>query len=104
MIKLSPEPPHHARTFVTLDGLRGFAAIAIAIRHAPFLWKSNYPTTILHESYLAVDFFFVLSGFVLAYAYSDRFSTGMSTRQFMIARLIDDVPLDVEKREAGVAD
>lgn len=93
MIKLTPEPPHHARTFVTLDGLRGFAAIAIAIRHAPFLWKSDYPTTILQESYLAGVFFFVLSGFVLAYAYSDRFSTGMSTRQFMIARLIRLYPL-----------
>jgi peptidoglycan/LPS O-acetylase OafA/YrhL len=92
-IKSAPAPAHGARTFVTLDGLRGVAAIAIAFRHAPYLWQSAYPTDILQESYLAVDFFFVLSGFVLAYAYEDRFKMGMSTRQFMIARLIRLYPL-----------
>lgn len=81
------------RAFVTLDGLRGIAALAIAARHAPFLWPSAYPTGILQRSYLAVDFFFVLSGFVLAYAYSARFGAGMTARQFMTARLVRVYPL-----------
>lgn len=82
-----------ARAFVTLDGLRGIAALAIAARHAPFLWPAGYPTALLQRSYLAVDFFFVLSGFVLSYAYSNQFETGMTARQFMIARLVRVYPL-----------
>ena len=81
-----------ARTFVTLDGLRGIAALAVAARHAPFQWRFAFPGA-LYESYLAVDFFFVLSGFVLAYAYGDRLRDGMSTRQFMATRLIRLYPL-----------
>ena len=82
-----------SRTFITLDGLRGVAALAVATRHAPFLWQAGHPTGFLYESYLSVDFFFVLSGFVLAYAYDERFRTGMSARQFMSARLIRLYPL-----------
>jgi len=67
--------------FVTLDGLRGVAAIAIVTRHSPAFWHSvtaygSIPDAAgrlpevrpLFESYLAVDFFFVLSGFVLMHA------------------------------------
>ena len=82
-----------ARAFVTLDGLRGIAALAIAARHAPFLWPAGYPTGVMQKSYLAVDFFFVLSGFVLSHAYSSRFETGLTVRQFMIARLVRVYPL-----------
>jgi peptidoglycan/LPS O-acetylase OafA/YrhL len=78
---------------VTLDGLRGVAALAIAARHVPFLWPLGYPTGVLQRSYLAVDFFFVLSGFVLSHAYSKRFETGMTLREFMIARLVRIYPL-----------
>ncbi len=81
------------RAFVTLDGLRGIAALMIAARHAPLTWQAGVPTGPLLQSYLAVDFFFVLSGFVLAYAYGDRFSIDLSTRQFMIIRLIRLYPL-----------
>jgi len=81
------------RNFVTLDGLRGVAALAIAVRHAPFLWERGYPLTVLSESYLAVDFFFVLSGFVLAHAYGPRLSEGMGFRQFITVRLIRFSPL-----------
>jgi peptidoglycan/LPS O-acetylase OafA/YrhL len=85
--------PEIARGFIILDGLRGIAALIIAVRHAPFLWQAGYPTGFLHTSYLAVDFFFVLSGFVLAYAYDERFRKGMSARQFMSMRLIRLYPL-----------
>jgi peptidoglycan/LPS O-acetylase OafA/YrhL len=82
------------RAFVTLDGLRGVAALAIAARHAPFLWgPKEYPQNLFFESYLAVDFFFVLSGFVLAHAYGDALRDGMSPRQFMTLRLMRLYPL-----------
>jgi peptidoglycan/LPS O-acetylase OafA/YrhL len=58
-------PPAH---FVTLDGLRGVAAFAVLFFHRRW-WIG--PGS-LHFAYLAVDFFFVLSGFVIAHAYWNR--------------------------------
>ena len=47
---------------------------------------------ILHHAILAVDFFFMLSGFVIGYAYDDRWDR-MTARQFMTLRLIRLHPL-----------
>jgi peptidoglycan/LPS O-acetylase OafA/YrhL len=55
-----------------LDGLRGTAAILVVIFH---LFEAYYPDssiTPIHHGYLAVDFFFMLSGFVIGYAYDGR--------------------------------
>jgi peptidoglycan/LPS O-acetylase OafA/YrhL len=90
------------RTFVTLDGLRGIAALAIVARHAPVLFNSvsiyvqsdiGKPTALFFESYLAVDFFVALSGFVLAHAYGQRLRGGMPASEFMTVRLIRLYPL-----------
>ena len=77
------------RTFRTLDGLRGIAAIAVAFRHIP----DNAIATWTPESYLAVDLFFILSGFVLAHAYRERLASGMTFADFVAARLIRLYPL-----------
>lgn len=87
MLRANP-PPDKQRTFVTLDGLRGVAAVAVISRHA-----TNYFGFSLFESYLAVDFFFVLSGFVLAHAYRARLRAGLSSIDFMKIRLIRLYPL-----------
>ena len=71
------------REFVLLDGLRGIAAICIVVRHVPFFFSEIAPM-----SFLAVDFFFALSGFVLAHAYWDRLRSGMSARHFLLLRII----------------
>ena len=79
--------------FEVLDGLRGSAAILIVIFHVfnySFGWDT--PLSLMHHAYLAVDFFFGLSGFVVAYAYDDRW-THMSTLQFFRIRLIRLHPL-----------
>src|SRR6202789_3570188 len=79
--------------FEVLDGLRGSAAILIVIFHVfnySFGW--NTPLSLMHHAYLAVDFFFGLSGFVVAYAYDDRW-TRMTTLQFFRIRLIRLHPL-----------
>ncbi len=77
------------RTFLTLDGLRGVAAIAVAFRHIP----DNAIALWTPESYLAVDLFFMLSGFVLAHAYADRLARGMGVAEFAVVRLIRLYPL-----------
>ncbi|GAB4035996.1 acyltransferase [Spirosoma jeollabukense] len=55
-----------------LDGLRGVAALAIVVFH--FMeWVFPDPSrNFIAHGYLAVDFFFCLSGFVVGYAYDDR--------------------------------
>ncbi len=77
------------RTFGTLDGLRGVAAVAVAFRHIP----DNMVAAWTPESYLAVDLFFVLSGFVLAHAYAGRLAAGMSVVDFAVVRLIRLYPM-----------
>jgi len=79
--------------FEVLDGLRGSAAILIVVFHVfnySFGWDT--PLSLMHHAYLAVDFFFGLSGFVVAYAYDDRWP-GMSILQFFRIRLIRLHPL-----------
>jgi len=71
--------------FETLDLLRGLAALAILARHFP--WPGNH-VQILPHSYLAVDLFFVLSGFVIAHAYQERLARGLSLPRFFAVRLI----------------
>ncbi|MGA7314200.1 MAG: hypothetical protein WBX22_09530 [Silvibacterium sp.] len=68
--------------FEALDGLRETAAILIVLFHIfnyPFGFRPPLP--LMHHAYLAVDFFFGLSGFVVAYAYDDRW-TWMTLLQF----------------------
>ena len=55
-----------------LDGLRGVAAIIVVAYHILETYSSGSIDQILNHGYLAVDFFFVLSGFVIGYAYDDR--------------------------------
>jgi peptidoglycan/LPS O-acetylase OafA/YrhL len=59
--------------FEVLGGLRGSAAFLIVIFHL-FNYSFGFrgPWALVKHAYLAVDFFFALSGFVVAYAYDDR--------------------------------
>jgi len=79
--------------FEVLDGLRGSAAFLIVIFHL-FNYSFGFqgPWALVKHAYLAVDFFFALSGFVVAYAYDDRWMR-MSTLQFFRIRLIRLHPL-----------
>ncbi|WP_419758859.1 acyltransferase family protein [Acidisoma sp.] len=70
--------------FEGLDGLRGIAALGVVFAHANGLFKSYTDDT---SSYLVVDFFYILSGFVIAYAYSSRLDQGLSWSGFMRLRL-----------------
>jgi len=85
---IHPTKPHYP----ILDGLRGVAAILVVIFH---LFEAYYPVPAdqpIHHGYLAVDFFFLLSGFVVGYAYDDRWGK-MSVVQFFKIRLVRLHPL-----------
>jgi len=71
-----------------LDGLRGIAAITVVVFHILETFSENdHAKLIINHGYLAVDFFFVLSGFVVGYAYDDRWGK-MSLGDFFKRRLI----------------
>lgn len=70
-----------------LDGLRGVAAMIVVAFHLFETYSAGIPYQILNHGYLAVDFFFVLSGFVVGYAYDDRWDK-MSLGDFFKRRLI----------------
>lgn len=78
--------------YLILDGLRGVAALMVIWYHifegyatSPFEQKFNH-------GYLAVDFFFILSGFVIGYAYDDRWKK-ITTLDFFKRRLIRLQPM-----------
>lgn len=70
-----------------LDGLRGVAAMLVVAYHLFEIHYHGGPDQPINHGYLAVDFFFVLSGFVIGYAYDDRWNK-MSTCSFFKRRLI----------------
>ncbi|MGW1494265.1 acyltransferase family protein [Streptomyces sp. NPDC002402] len=76
------------RTFKTLDGLRGVAALCIVVLHS-----HRYFGDLLPSAQMAVDLFFVLSGFVLAHAYEKRFREGMTPLRFMLLRYVRLYPI-----------
>ena len=69
-----------------LDGLRGVAALMVILFHCFETYIGRFGTQIINHGYLAVDFFFVLSGFVIGYAYDDRWDK-MTTWGFFKRRL-----------------
>ncbi len=79
------------RRYVTLDGLRGVAAVMVVLFHT----GDRIGTWTPRFGYLAVDLFFLLSGFVLAYRYESRFSSGLGASEFLIARIVRLYPLYV---------
>ncbi len=82
------EKPH---VFHTLDILRGVAALAVMAFH--YGGSGLLGTNLFPHGYLAVDFFFILSGFVLAFAYQARLDSGWPSRSFLTARIIRLYPL-----------
>lgn len=90
------EKPHYE----ILDGLRGVAAILVVLFHLFETYATNTMTQVINHGYLAVDFFFVLSGFVIGYAYDDRWDR-MTTWTFVKRRLIRLQPMVVAGSALG---
>lgn len=71
-----------------LDGLRGVAALLVVVFHLCEAHATSHFDQLLNHGYLAVDFFFILSGFVIGYAYDDRLGKTMTIGNFFKRRLI----------------
>lgn len=71
--------------YPTLESLRGVAAIMVALFHCGFVNGDKYP--VIAQGPIFVDFFFVLSGFVMAFAYQDKIAQGLEFRSFILLRL-----------------
>ena len=78
--------------FEILNGLRGLAALVVVIFHFMEIVFPDLNNNFISHGYLAVDFFFCLSGFVIAYAYDSRFAA-MGLKTFIKLRLIRLQPL-----------
>ena len=77
------------RSFQTLDGLRGVGAFLVVMRHVPALFGPFR----VPESFLAVDLFYLVSGFVVAHAYGERLARGGFFGDFVKTRIIRLYPL-----------
>lgn len=82
--------PHYA----ILDGLRGVAAIMVVSFHIFETHSTSHLDQMINHGYLGVDFFFLLSGFVIGYAYDDRWSR-MNFKDFFKIRLTRLQPMVV---------
>lgn len=84
-----------------LDGLRGVASLIVVAFHLFETYSPGPKGQILNHGYLAVDFFFVLSGFVIGYAYDDRWNR-MTTWDFFKRRLVRLHPMVIMGTLIGV--
>jgi peptidoglycan/LPS O-acetylase OafA/YrhL len=75
-----------------LDGLRGVASVIVVAFHIFEAHSTSHADQMINHGYLAVDFFFLLSGFVVGYAYDDRW-TRMTKKDFFKIRLIRLQPM-----------
>ena len=85
-----------------LDGLRGVAALMVVLFHIFETYSKGPAYQIINHGYLAVDFFFVLSGFVVGYAYDDRWDK-MTTWGFFKRRLTRLHPMVIAGTLVGAA-
>lgn len=98
-IKLADSKPHYE----ILDGLRGVAALMVVIFHIFEMHSGgDHIKQIINHGYLAVDFFFLLSGYVIGYAYDDRWSK-MTLKDFFKRRIIRLQPMIIIGSVVGAA-
>jgi peptidoglycan/LPS O-acetylase OafA/YrhL len=90
-----PQPQGTAAThFEALDGWRGICACLVALFHFHG-YSPIYTSALVRNSYLFVDFFFVLSGFVIAWNYAARLDTWQGVKRFLILRVGRLYPLHI---------
>src|SRR3954467_15120146 len=100
-VNLSTDILRTKQHFEILDGLRGIAALAIVTFHFMEWVYSDYSKNFIGHGFLAVDFFFCLSGFVIGYAYDDRIKK-MGITEFFKSRFIRLHPLVIAGSVLGL--
>ena len=86
----SPATPTHR--FTALDSLRGVASLGVVLHHLPAA-NGLAALPLAQTGSLFVDFFFVLSGFVIACSYGDKLAAGFPLSKFAVLRLGRVVPV-----------
>ncbi|MFV0390871.1 MAG: acyltransferase family protein [Paludibacteraceae bacterium] len=87
--------------FLILDALRGVAAIVVILFHVLEIYSGgDHVKQLINHGYLAVDFFFMLSGYVMAHAYDDRWDK-MTVKAFFKRRLIRLHPMIIAGMTIG---
>lgn len=91
-----PKPNPRSGRYAVLDSLRGLGSTQVVVFH----WSLTTGTPLmqhwlLHNSWISLDFFFVLSGFVIAYVYSDKLRDLRSTMGFAVRRFGRIWPLHI---------
>jgi peptidoglycan/LPS O-acetylase OafA/YrhL len=77
----------NSERFESLDAWRGVCALLIALYHYVYSLPSGLRDIgFVHNSYLFVDFFFVLSGFVIFHTYRQRIDSDLAALTFVIRR------------------
>lgn len=71
-VKRGPDLLKTKQHFQVLDGLRGVAALGVVVFHFMEWVFPDFSRNFIGHGFLAVDFFFCLSGFVIGYAYDHR--------------------------------
>ena len=83
--QLKPETGATTTKFLSLEAFRGLAAVMIVLYHSRFYSTDDYVPFVKH-SHIFVDFFFILSGFVMAYSYLGRIGSNMTLKRFFLMR------------------
>lgn len=84
--------------FYALDGIRGIAAIAVMFYH----YTQHNNLDWLHGAWVAVDIFFILSGFVLMHSYSKKVARGMTFKEFFYSRIARLGPMYIVGLSLGI--
>jgi len=95
---LAVTKPHYH----VLDGLRGVAAITVVCFHVFEAYATSHLDQKINHGYLAVDFFFLLSGFVVGYAYDNRWPA-LTLKEFISRRFIRLHPMVIIGAFIGAA-
>lgn len=90
---MTPKAASPRHRYEILDGLRGVAALLVIWYHVFEAFATSPVDQRFNHGYLAVDFFFVLSGFVIGHAYDSRWQRGMTAGRFIVRRIIRLQPM-----------
>ena len=100
MTTVNPLRGSRVSYLTNLTPMRGIAALLTVIFHIDLFTGGSLvhasASSILNRMYLMVDFFFILSGFIMCYVYGDRFTTQVKKadfKKFTIARFSRVYPL-----------
>ena len=92
-VPLRPKYKHLRKMIKPLTSLRMLFALMVFVSHCNIV-SNVFDVHLLTEGYVGVSFFFVLSGFIIAYSYDKRFTSGTVTkRNFWVARIARIYPL-----------